>query len=335
MSERTAIKDKRILITGGTGSLGQALVARWYKDNQLTILSRNPHRQSEVAERFGLPADCFVLADICDYEAVKRACIGQDILIHAAALKVVSQGEANPEEYMRVNCLGTQTVVRAWEDTHFTYHPTKLTPEYPRSALYINSDKSASPINVYGCGKKVAEAIFLRYGFSSLRYGNVVESQGSFIHKWQAQIAKGQKITLREPEPTRFFVSMTQAVDLVEDALFLMKHNHNGIFVPYALRTFSVYDVARALYPISTHLSRLENIADFEPLQPGEKQHEILTSEGEYIKPVSEMLALVKQDEYRRGNPDTLSSNHRFLSRMTGKQVLEALGISPRQKEFS
>lgn len=324
MSERTAtIKDKHILITGGTGSLGQALVAKWHKDNQLTILSRNPHKQSEVAEKYELLPDCFVLADICDYEAVKRACADQDIMIHAAALKVVSQGEANPDEYMRVNCLGTQTVIRAWKDTHGP------PPYKPRSALYINSDKSVAPINLYGITKAIGERLFINAGFSSLRYGNVVESQGSFIHRWQAQIAKGQKITLRQPEPTRFFVSMAQAIDLIEDALFLMKYGNNGVFVPYALGSFSVHDVARALYPWSD----IESIADFEPLQPGEKQHEVLIiSEGEYIKPVSGQLALVKWG-HKTKTENLICSGHRLMSKMTGRQVLEALGINPRQKE--
>ncbi len=255
----------KILITGGTGSLGAALVRRWNKEHEITILSRNPHRQLELAEKFGLSSGSFVLGDICDYETVRRACVGQDILIHAAALKTVGQGEDNPEEYLRVNIWGTQVVARAWRDTYGVSDLVAMRPApmLPRKALYINSDKAVAPVNLYGISKAAGEKVFLAYGFSSIRYGNVVDSEGSFVHKWREQLERGEAITVRRPEPTRFFVAMEQAVDLVEEALRLMSIPDlgfsgpatktlqafgpglelQGVFVPHSLKSFSVWDV--------------------------------------------------------------------------------------------
>lgn len=329
MSERTAPSNKRILITGGTGSLGTALVERWHKSNDLTILSRNPHRQIELADKFGLSPGQFVLADICDYEAVKWACSGQDILIHAAALKIVSQGEQQPVEYHRVNTLGAQVVARAWIDTRREPHPDTLAKPYdPRHALYINSDKAVAPINQYGICKAAGERAFITSGLSSIRYGNVVESQGSFIHKWKRQIKVTGKVTLRRPEPTRFFLSINQAIDLIEDALHLMRHDINGVFVPHSLKVFSVYDVAGALFP---PMNSFESIANFEPLQPGEKQHEGLLAEGEKATRVSDLLSLVESG--REGLNGNFSSE--TAPKMDMKEFFKALGLSPAQKEFS
>jgi FlaA1/EpsC-like NDP-sugar epimerase len=291
----------RILITGGTGSLGHALVARWHEEHELTILSRNPHKQLELQARYGLDSGSFVLADICDYEAVCKACIDQDILIHAAALKVVGSGQQFPDEYIRVNVQGTQTVLQAWEDVR-----------WGERAIFINSDKSVAPINVYGQTKALGEALFLSAGHSSLRYGNVVESEGSFIHKWQDQIARGEKIAVRCPSPTRFFLTMKEAVDLVEATLEAVARDRNGIFVPTDIKGFSLLEVARKL---AADIVR-------EPLQPGEKQHEELLAWGETIEGGSGNVSRV----IKGWNGPAYASNLGIL--MTGEELLKELGIS-------
>lgn len=321
----------RILITGGTGSLGQALIARWRDKHELRILSRNPHKQQMVQEKFGLEPSAFVLADICDYEAVRRACLGQDVLIHAAALKTVSQGEQAPDEYFRVNSLGSQVVAKAWAAVKRYPDPDYLVAE-PRKALYINSDKAVAPINFYGCSKKIGEAFFINHGFSSIRYGNVVGSEGSFIHKWEKARAAGRPLKVRIPDPTRFFLSMTHAVDLIESALMLMSNSVgdvvattalNGIFVPH-MEAFSLADVARAMTP--------EVNICYEMLQPGEKQHEILLQEGEKAERVNDFLAVVTAGRMKEMSPEYSSET---TERLDPAEVLRRLNVSPLQEVFS
>jgi UDP-N-acetylglucosamine 4,6-dehydratase len=271
----------KILITGGTGSLGTALVNHWHTQRELRIFSRNPHKQSDLAKQFGLSSDNFVLGDICDEALLRRACIGCDVLIHAAALKVVADGERNPEEYMRVNAIGSQVVARAWADVN---------PGNSK-AILINSDKAVAPINHYGVTKAMAEAIFISHGFSSLRYGNVVASEGSFIHKWNALIRRGKPIELRYPYPTRFFVPFELAIQLIEDVLVQAEP---GVFVPHNLETFS-------LYSLGTYLTKNRIESD---LEPGEKQHEILVSDGEKAYRVTDNIARVfKETVNTKGYP--------------------------------
>jgi FlaA1/EpsC-like NDP-sugar epimerase len=259
-----------ILITGGTGSLGSALSRKWYgQGHNITILSRDPHKQARLAVE--LPQARFVLCDICDRDAVRDACKGQDVLVHAAAQKLIHSGEMHPIETTRVNIAGSQNVSRAWAETHHEPHPVTLChPVLPRKALYISSDKAVSALNLYGATKRVPETIFQNYGFSSIRYGNVIGSQSSFIPIWFDRIEKGQPIAVRTPEPTRFALMMDEAIALVENALEMIPTG-NGLFVPHSLKAFSIWDVARALGAER----------QTEPLLPGEKQHEILLAEGE------------------------------------------------------
>jgi len=261
----------RILITGGTGSLGTALVNHWHTQHELRIFSRNPHKQSGLAKQFGLSSDNFILGDICDPALMRRACAGCDVLIHAAALKVVADGERNPEEYMRVNAYGSQVVARAWADVN---------PDNDK-AILINSDKAVAPINHYGITKAMAEAIFISHGFSSLRYGNVVASEGSFIHKWNQLVKERKPVEIRKPYPTRFFVPFAKAIQMVEDVLVQEKP---GIFVPHDLVAFSLKAVADYLteFVIETDL------------EPGEKQHEILIDEGEMVYIYGNIAKVVK-----------------------------------------
>lgn len=317
---------KKILITGGTGSLGQGLIAHWKDRYELRILSRNPHQQQMVQEKFGLEPSAFVLADVCDYEAVKAACAGVDVLIHAAALKVVNQGEQNPEEYHRVNTIGSQVVARAWFDAEKSRDPADgLAARLPRKALYINSDKAIAPTSLYGCSKKMGEAFFIKRGFSSLRYGNVVGSEGSFIHKWVEYAEKGRAIPVRYPHPTRFFLSFAEAFRLINCTLAAIDVVGNGIFVPAGLPSFDVYSVAKAF-------TNPLNICQ-RGLEPGEKRHEVLLQPGEVAEKIPKEPALFKVEPGWRGGNNCFSSE--FAPRIGGDEVLRRLGVSPRQEVFA
>ena len=296
---------KRILITGGTGSLGSFLVSRWYATHTLTVVSRNPHKQAELARSF--PNVNFVLTDICNAGEMERACRDQDILIHAAALKQVDIGEAHPVEYARVNIFGTITVMEAWKATHIGNNNGK--------ALFIATDKAASPLNCYGRCKGVATDIWRKYGGSVIRYGNVVESRGSFFQLWKIALAEKQPLVVRTPEPTRFFLTLDDAAELVEDALDVMD-GIGGIFAPHSLSAFSVHDVAKYLNNIySTGIIE-------EPLGNYEKIDEVLLALGEGPKAVSNLLSVVTPTwGVDKATMDRFCS--RTAPRMTAAEVLE------------
>ena len=309
------IPRTRFLITGGTGSLGSALARKWASRHDLTLLSRDPHKQ--VALRRELPDVQFILADVTDFNAVRMACDGKDFLIHAAALKHVDLGQVYPAEFVRVNVGGTETVLRAWGHAHARDEADNIFAQ----TLLISTDKAVNPVNLYGATKLVCEHVWRARGGSVLRYGNVVESRGSFLDAWQEEVERGGALSLRAPEPTRFFLTMDRAVALVEEAVehILMKKSRELslpiTFVPHDLRAFSVWRVAAAL---GLELKELEHA----PLLPGEKQHEVLVGDGEVARRVGKLLSMIVWG-HARADPGFCSETAPHIS---GREVLEAAG---------
>ncbi len=269
----------RILITGGTGSLGSVLTKEWTgRGHEITVLSRNPHKQAALAKE--LPNTTrFILTDICNYSDVSRACEEQDWCIHTAALKQVDVGEYHPTEYARVNVQGTITVVNAWRDTHKDNNTKKM--------LFIGSDKGCHSLNTYGACKKIGEAVFRKYGGSVVRYGNIVSSRGSFYQLWKINADKHGIIQVRTPEPTRFLLTFKDAVDIIEDAMRLVEGGDEGIYVPHNLKAFSLHEVARWF------AKHYNCEVEYEPLLPYEKKNERLVAEGEIPVPVSPILSKI------------------------------------------
>ena len=261
-----------VLITGGTGSLGTELTKTFLrKGHSVTILSRDPHKQAiMLAHNVGLRA---ILGDVRERALMLRACEDQDIVIHAAALKRIERGDTDTREYHGVNVLGTLNVAEACRITGV------------EKAVFISSDKCAAPINTYGFTKALGERLWLAENtsyrttkFSCLRYGNVVESNGSVWHVWQRELARGAKLDVRYPEPTRFFLSLNDAVNYV---LFTLANMKGGeIFVPSYVRAFSLWDLARVLQP--------EELWQQSHLLATEKQHEILAAPTEYVEPAGD-----------------------------------------------
>jgi len=261
-----------ILITGGTGSLGSELVKIFTaQGHAVTVLSRDPHKQARLLMEY--PQVNAILGDVRDYARVLFAMQDQQKVVHAAALKHVSLGETNPEEYFSVNVEGTQNVARA------------ATACGVRQALLISTDKAPANSTLYGTTKKIAEGVWLDklnsgVEFCALRYGNVVNSNGSVWQVWQERVARGLPLAVREPEPTRFFMRKTEAVALVLNVLLHIQNG--GVFVPSNTPAFSLWDLARELQPESQWLR--------ESLGPGEKQHEVLVAPTEHVEQVEEDL---------------------------------------------
>lgn len=268
------LNDKRILITGGTGSLGKKLVEiilKKYPDvKRLVILSRDELKQFEMAQEFPeskYPCIRYFLGDIRDASRLKRAFEGIDVVIHAAALKQVPAAEYNPFEFIKTNVLGAQNIIDAALDCGV------------KSVVALSTDKAAAPINLYGATKLCSDKLFVAANnikgkndvrFSVVRYGNVMGSRGSVIPFFLKKKGEGV-LPVTDPNMTRFNISLEEGVEMV---LFAVEHAFGGeIFVP-KIPSYKITDVVEAIDP----QAKIEVVG----IRPGEKLHEemITTSDS-------------------------------------------------------
>lgn len=268
------MRDWSIAITGGTGSLGTALVRALLDRGvrRIVVISRDEVKQSVMAG--GLTPDesfrtRFFLGDVRDRVRMDLALRGVDAVIHAAALKRVESGAYNPSEVVQTNVFGTGVILAAALENGV------------QRVLLVSSDKATAPTTLYGATKMVAEGLTVGhnvYGAASgtlsavVRYGNVLGSRGSVLHLWRRQAARKQLLTLTEVEMTRFIITMPQAVDFVLSALSRMRGGE--IFIP-RLPAAKMLDLAAA---VSLHYApevlpwcRVDG-----PRPGGEKLHEEL-----------------------------------------------------------
>lgn len=210
---------KSVLITGGTGSFGQAFAQRLLKDGteRVVILSRGEHAQAEMRERMCDDRLRFFIGDVRDRDRLRRAFGGIDVVIHAAALKRIEVGAYDPIEMVKTNVIGTMNVIEAAMDAKV------------KKVVGLSSDKAWQPISPYGQSKALAESLLLNANnmvrpdgpsFTITRYGNVAGSRGSVIPRWKEMQKFGAKsVPVTDPECTRFYMRMDQAVDLVIEAI--------------------------------------------------------------------------------------------------------------------
>ena len=269
------LDDKKILITGGTGSLGVALTKKLLETNAkiIRIYSRNESKQVEMQERFDDPRLRFLIGDVRDLERLTKAVEDIDIVFHAAALKHVPIVEYNPFEAIKTNVLGSQNVIDA------------CLKENVETAVCIGTDKAVSPLNTYGATKHLMEKLFvtasnyinpLRYKtkFLAVRYGNVLGSSNSVIPKFIEQIQSGKNLTITDPSMTRFTITMDQALELI---LTAVKKGHGGeVFVP-KLKSYRLDTLKDAILDILKTSVKIEKI----PVRQGEKYHEALINSEE------------------------------------------------------
>lgn len=250
---------KSVLITGGTGSFGQAFAKRLLKDGteRVVILSRGEHAQAEMRERLSDDRLRFFIGDVRDRDRIRRAFEGVDVVVHAAALKRIEVGAYDPIEMVKTNVIGTMNVIEAAMDAKV------------KKVVGLSSDKAWQPISPYGQTKALAESLLLnannmRAGpkFVVTRYGNVAGSRGSVIPKWKDMKAKGHAwVTVTDPDCTRFYMTMEEAVDLVSKAASSV--GADDILIPN-LPAFRLGDLA----------SVLGMKMDVKGLPPWEKKHE-------------------------------------------------------------
>jgi UDP-N-acetylglucosamine 4,6-dehydratase/UDP-glucose 4-epimerase len=268
------LKNKTILITGGTGYLGQALTAEILKHNpkSIRIFSRDEVKHHRFQEKFAYNEKLRnFIGDVRDYERLLKATRNVDIVIHAAALKRLDILEYNVDEAIKTNILGTLNVVNACLANNV------------EKAIMVSTDKACSPVNTYGACKFVSERIFsetnyskgdIRTIFTTVRYGNVLESTGSVIPFFSDKIVNGKDIPLTDPRMTRFIISPKQAVQLIFDAI---KYGAGGeVFIPKLL-AFKITDLIEILKEKFQKNNKIKTIG----LRPGEKIHELMVNSSE------------------------------------------------------
>jgi len=266
-------EGKKILITGGTGSLGSALTKRFLKTSAETIriYSRDEWKQVQMQSKFKDKRLRFLIGDVRDKERLSRAMEEINIVIHAAALKQVPVAEYNPFEAVQTNVHGAQNVIESCFRNDVEI------------ALAIGTDKAVSPFNTYGATKFLMERLFVsanyykgkhKTKFLGVRYGNVLGSRGSIVNIIASQINEGNKITITDPTMTRFNITMDQALDLIFRAL----ENGKGgeLFVP-KLKAYRLEDMKNAILELMNSQNDIEIIG----ARPGEKYHESLISNDE------------------------------------------------------
>ena len=236
---------RSLLVTGGTGTFGRSFIKACLAQPQwdrIVVYSRGEHAQAAMAEELAAHSERvrFFIGDVRDLDRLCRACNKVDVIIHAAALKRIEVGHYNPDEMVKTNVLGTMNVVEAALSSSV------------KKVVGLSSDKAWQPISPYGQSKALAETILLNANniggldgpvFNVVRYGNVAGSNGSVIPRWRRAIARGDTIRISDPDCTRFWMTIEEAVNLVLKALAAPR---GSMLIP-TLPAYRLADLAAAL----------------------------------------------------------------------------------------
>ena len=267
---------KILLVTGGTGSFGHAVVDRFLKTGikEIRIVSRDEKKQDDMRKEYRSDKLKFYIGDVRDYNSIRGAFRGVDYVFSAAALKQVPSCEFYPLEAVKTNILGSDNVITACLENHV------------KKAVFLSTDKAAYPVNAMGTSKAMMEKIFVAKSrtvsedktmICGTRYGNVMCSRGSVIPLFIQQIKEGKPLTVTEPNMTRFIMSLEEAVDLV---LFAFENGHSGdIFVQKA-PACTIRDLAQAV----KELFNADNEIKIIGIRHGEKMYETLLTKEEAVK---------------------------------------------------
>lgn len=268
-------KNKILLITGGTGSFGNAVLNRFLNTDhfkEIRIFSRDEKKQDDMRTKLKSEKLKFYIGDVRDYSSVERAMRGVDYVFHAAALKQVPSCEFFPIEATKTNVFGTQNVIDAADFNEVS------------KVICLSTDKAAYPINAMGISKALMEKVAVAASRNCnnttvclTRYGNVMASRGSVIPLFVNQIKNNESITITDPKMTRFLMSLDEAVDLV---LFAFENGNPGDLFVNKAPAGNISDLAQALKEIFSAHNRVEIIGT----RHGEKVYETLCTKEEMSK---------------------------------------------------
>lgn len=326
------IKNKRILVTGGTGSFGRMFIKRIldFDPKEIIVFSRDEDKQGAMRMEVKDKRLRFVLGDIRDYRSIREAIRGVDYVIHAAALKWITEVEYNVWEGIKTNVIGAQNLIEAARD------------ENVEKVVALSTDKAVEPINAYGMAKALQERLMTtanlydtgrRTIFISTRYGNVLGSRGSVVPHFSSLLAKGLPLTITDPEMTRFMMTLEESVELVLTAL------HEGVGGEVFVRKMpghTIQDLAEVmLEKQKSSKEMIENIG----IRPGEKIHESLLSAAEGVRTVEfgdyyvvlpqiEIKAISKKYKTKKRLESVryASDNTRRMTKKELREILEKKG---------
>lgn len=289
-------KDKILLITGGTGSFGNAVLNRFLETNikEVRIFSRDEKKQDDMRKKYNNHKLKFYIGDVRDYTSILNATRGVDFIFHAAALKQVPSCEFHPIQAVKTNILGTENVLEA------------AIANGVKRVVCLSTDKAVYPINAMGISKAMMEKVMVAKSrnldsnktvICGTRYGNVMASRGSVIPLFVDLMGEGKAITITDPNMTRFMMTLEDAVDLV---LYAFQNGNNGdIFVQKAPAA-TIETLAIALKEL---LNTPEHPINIIGTRHGEKLYEALLSR-------EEMLAAIDMGDYYRVPPDLRDLNY-------------------------
>lgn len=267
-------KDSTLLITGGTGSFGNAVLQKFLNSGltEIRIFSRDEKKQDDMRKRYNSPKLKFYIGDVRDYQSILNATRGVDFIFHAAALKQVPSCEFYPMEAVKTNVIGTENVLEAAIQNHV------------QRIVCLSTDKAVYPINAMGISKAMMEKVMVaksrNIGTSNTvicgtRYGNVMASRGSVIPLFMKQILNSDALTITDPNMTRFMMTLEDAVDLV---LYAFENGSNGEMFVQKAPAATIEDLAKALIAL---LGKSDHPINIIGTRHGEKLFEALLSREE------------------------------------------------------
>ena len=269
--------NKKILIIGGTGALGKTLTQRYYKNNNIIILSRDEHKHVNMQRKF--PNVTYQIGDIKDKDSLLQALneYKPEVVINTAALKHVPVCEANPYESVKTNIIGHKNLIDCITICNYQIE----------TLMFISTDKACAPINVYGQCKAISERLYIDFANKQndikvclCRYGNVLESTGSVIPFFKELLEGGvSELPITHKDMTRFLLTLEEAVDLIEWSYFT--HDSHGKIVIPMIKALKITDIAKSL---GRSYGYKDIKLNYTGIRPGEKLHEAMISETESFR---------------------------------------------------
>ena len=324
-----SFSDKVILITGGTGSFGKAVLKRLLNDGirEVRIFSRDEKKQDDMRKFYHDKRIKFYLGDVRDYSSVLNACLGVDFIFHAAALKQVPSCEFHPLEAVKTNILGTANVL----EVAIKYEVKRV--------VCLSTDKAVYPVNAMGISKAMMEKVMVAKSrnvhsnktvICGTRYGNVMASRGSVIPLFVNQISAGKAMTITDPNMTRFMMTLSDAVDLV---LYAFEHGSNGDMFVQKAPAATVETLAKALTDL---IGKQDHPINVIGTRHGEKLFEALLSReemayaqdlGSYYRVPPDLRDLnygkfIEQGEEKISNTEDYNSHNTERLDVAGMQAL-------------